>query len=92
MNYSLRCLTQNWTVQRSISKSVACSNSYESYRVSPDDISLLGACEWSQQEIAEAVHITALFACFNRVANAFGLPSQHLLDLGPNLAHTKENA
>ena len=47
---------------------------------------------WDQQEIAEAVHITALFACFNRVANAVGLPSQHLLDLGPSLVHAKENA
>ena len=64
----------------------------ESYRVFPDDISLLGACEWNQQEIAEAVHITALFACFNRVANAFGLPSQDLLDLSPNTIHGKENA
>jgi uncharacterized peroxidase-related enzyme len=64
----------------------------ESYRVSPDDINLLGACEWSQQEIAEAVHITALFACFNRVANAFGLPSQNLLDLSPNLVYARENA
>jgi uncharacterized peroxidase-related enzyme len=63
----------------------------ESYRVSPQDISVLGACEWNQQEIAEAVHITALFACFNRVANAFGLPSQNLLDLGPNRLHAREN-
>jgi uncharacterized peroxidase-related enzyme len=64
----------------------------ESYRVSPDDIVLLGTCEWNQQEVAEAVHIAALFACFNRVANAFGLPSQHLFNLGPNLVHARENA
>jgi alkylhydroperoxidase family enzyme len=51
---------------------------------------LLNAAGWNQQEIAEAVHITALFAYFNRVANAFGLPSQHLLD--PDLAPEKENA
>lgn len=64
----------------------------ESHRISPDDINLMKSAGWSQQEIAEAVHIAALFACFNRVANAFGLPSQRLLDLGPNLVHATERA
>jgi uncharacterized peroxidase-related enzyme len=64
----------------------------ESHKISPDDIDLMKDVGWAQQEIAEAVHITALFACFNRVANAFGLPSQNLLDLGPNLVHTREKA
>jgi hypothetical protein len=32
-------------------------------------------------QIAEAVHVAALFATFNRVANAFGLASQGLLAL-----------
>jgi uncharacterized peroxidase-related enzyme len=54
----------------------------ESHKISPDDINLLKSVGWVQQEIAEAVHITALFACFNRVANAFGLPSQNLFDPG----------
>ena len=30
---------------------------------------------WTQEQIAEAVHIAALFAAFNRIANGFGLPS-----------------
>jgi uncharacterized peroxidase-related enzyme len=30
---------------------------------------------WTEAQLAEAVHIAALFAGFNRVANAFGLPS-----------------
>jgi uncharacterized peroxidase-related enzyme len=64
----------------------------ESYKISPNDISLLNSVGWDQQEIAEAVHIAALFACFNRVANAFGLPSQNLLDLGPNFGNARENA
>jgi uncharacterized peroxidase-related enzyme len=64
----------------------------ESHKISPDDIDLMKGAGWDQQEIAEAVHITALFACFNRVANAFGLPSQNLLDLGLNLVHARENA
>ena len=64
----------------------------ESHKISPDDVDLMKGVGWDQQEIAEAVHIAALFACFNRVANAFGLPSQHLLDLGSNLAQARENA
>jgi uncharacterized peroxidase-related enzyme len=64
----------------------------ESHKISPDDINLMKGVGWDQQEIAEAVHIAALFACFNRVANAFGLPSQNLLHLGYNLAHARENA
>jgi len=53
----------------------------ESYKITPDDIQHLNDAGWSQLEIAEATHITALFAFFNRVANTFGLPSQHRLDL-----------
>jgi hypothetical protein len=34
---------------------------------------------WSERQIAEAVHIVALFAASNRVVNAFGVPSQGLL-------------
>lgn len=30
---------------------------------------------WTEAQVAEAVHITALFAAFNRIANGFGLPT-----------------
>lgn len=30
---------------------------------------------WTEEQVAEAVHITGLFAAFNRTANGFGLPS-----------------
>lgn len=30
---------------------------------------------WTEAQVAEAVHIAALFAAFNRIANGFGLPS-----------------
>jgi uncharacterized peroxidase-related enzyme len=65
----------------------------ESYKVCASDIQSLEASGWHQQQIAEAIHITALFACFNRVANAFGLPSQQLFrrDL-TQLSSAKENA
>jgi alkylhydroperoxidase family enzyme len=32
---------------------------------------------WTEAQVAEAVHIAALFAAFNRVANGFGLPSPY---------------
>jgi uncharacterized peroxidase-related enzyme len=47
--------------------------------IAPADIEELRATGWSDLQIAETIHLTALFACFNRVVNAFGLPSQELL-------------
>ncbi len=43
------------------------------YRTTPDDVEALRQHGWSDPQIAEAVYITALFAFFNRVADAFGL-------------------
>jgi len=45
------------------------------------DIEKLIEAGWSEPQISEAVHIVALFATFNRIVNAFGVPSQHLLDV-----------
>ena len=50
-----------------------------SHEIIPADVETLRNVGWSDLQIAEAVHLAALFACFNRVASAFGLPSQHLL-------------
>jgi alkylhydroperoxidase family enzyme len=36
---------------------------------------------WSEPQIAEAVYITAMFAFFNRVADAFGIASQGYLEM-----------
>jgi len=47
------------------------------YRCQPDDIQRLRDAGWSDPQIAEAVYITALFAFFNRVADAFGLDDPH---------------
>lgn len=63
----------------------------ESYKVTPDDIQQLTNVGWNQLQIAEATHITALFAFFNRVVNTFGLPSQHRLDLDLVPTNSKEN-
>jgi len=32
---------------------------------------------WTEAQVAEAVHLAALFAAFNRIANGFGLPSPY---------------
>jgi uncharacterized peroxidase-related enzyme len=49
--------------------------------VSPQDVEHLRGFGWTDPQIAEAIHLTALFACFNRVVNGFGLPSQGLLTM-----------
>ncbi len=47
-----------------------------------DDVERLRAAGWNEEQISEAVYITALFAFFNRVADAFGVPSQNYLSTG----------
>jgi uncharacterized peroxidase-related enzyme len=32
---------------------------------------------WTEPQVAEAVHVAALYAAFNRIANGFGLPSPY---------------
>jgi alkylhydroperoxidase family enzyme len=43
------------------------------YRCRAEDMQRLRDAGWTDPQIAEAVYITALFAFFNRVADAFGL-------------------
>jgi alkylhydroperoxidase family enzyme len=43
------------------------------YRTTAEDTEALRQAGWTDPQIAEAVYITALFAFFNRVADAFGL-------------------
>jgi len=42
----------------------------------------LHAAGWTEDQIAEAGYITAMFAFFNRVADAFGVPPQNYLTIG----------
>ena len=51
------------------------------YRTTPDDVQNLRDHGWTEPQIAEAVYITAMFAFFNRVADAFGVPPQRYLEL-----------
>lgn len=52
------------------------------YRSTPEDVEKLRTAGWTEDQIAEAVYVTALFAFFNRVADAFGVPSQNYLETG----------
>jgi len=53
-----------------------------SYRSTAEDVDKLRAVGWKEEQIAEAVYVTALFAFFNRVADAFGVASQDYLTIG----------
>ena len=52
------------------------------YRSTAEDVQKLRDVGWNEDQIAEAVYITALFAFFNRVADAFGIPAQDYLATG----------
>jgi alkylhydroperoxidase family enzyme len=51
-------------------------------RSTPEDVQKLRDAGWSEDQIAEAVYVTAMFAFFNRVADAFGVASQDYLTMG----------
>jgi alkylhydroperoxidase family enzyme len=51
-------------------------------RSTPEEVEKLRVAGWKEEQIAEAVYVTALFAFFNRVADAFGVPSQNYLLTG----------
>jgi uncharacterized peroxidase-related enzyme len=50
------------------------------YRTTLEDVQALRDHGWTEPQIAEAVYITAMFAFFNRVADAFGIASQGYLE------------
>lgn len=52
------------------------------YRSTAEDVQKLRDMGWNENQIAEAVYITALFAFFNRVADAFGIAPQDYLAAG----------
>jgi len=51
-------------------------------RSTAEDVQKLRDAGWSDDQISEAVYVTALFAFFNRIADAFGVPSQEYLSTG----------
>jgi alkylhydroperoxidase family enzyme len=52
------------------------------YRSTAEDVQQLRDHGWTEDQISEAVYIIAMFAFFNRVADAFGIPPQNYLSLG----------
>lgn len=58
------------------------------YKTTDEDVERLRSVGWTDEQIAECVYITALFAFFNRVADAFGLDDPNFLKSPPS--HTGE--
>jgi len=52
------------------------------YASTSEDVDKLRKAGWKEEQIAEAVYVIAMFAFFNRVADAFGIPSQEYLKTG----------
>lgn len=52
------------------------------YRSTAEDVQKLRDAGWREEQIAEAVYVTALFAFFHRVADAFGIAPQDYLATG----------
>jgi alkylhydroperoxidase family enzyme len=52
------------------------------WRTTQEDIDRVRSLGWTDPEIAEAIYITALFAFFNRVADAFGLADPGYRQMG----------
>jgi len=53
------------------------------YRTTDEDVEKLRQAGWSDPQIAEAIYITAIFAFFNRVADAFGLEDPGYREVPP---------
>ncbi|PYY12690.1 MAG: hypothetical protein DMG61_15945 [Acidobacteria bacterium] len=51
-------------------------------RSTHQDVQKLRQAGWTNNQISEAVYVVAMFAFFNRVADAFGVPSQNYLQTG----------
>jgi alkylhydroperoxidase family enzyme len=52
------------------------------YRSTHEDVQRVRDAGWNEAQISEAVYVIALFAFFNRVADAFGVPPQNYLTTG----------
>jgi uncharacterized peroxidase-related enzyme len=52
------------------------------YRTTPEDVQTLRDAGWKEEQISEAVYVIAVFAMFNRIANAFGVPVQNYVAMG----------
>jgi len=55
---------------------------FEACQITRADTDPLRVAGWSEEQLAEAVYIAALFAFFNRVADAFGIEPMGYLAMG----------
>ena len=55
---------------------------FDAYKITREDTDILRAAGWKEEQIAESVYIAALFAFFNRVADAFGIEPMGYLAMG----------
>ncbi|MBI3911870.1 MAG: carboxymuconolactone decarboxylase family protein [Armatimonadetes bacterium] len=53
------------------------------YRTAEADVQAVRDAGWTEEQIAEAVYVTALFAFFNRVADAFGIVNEGYRQIPP---------
>jgi alkylhydroperoxidase family enzyme len=53
------------------------------YKTTDEDVERLRQMGWTDPQIAECVYVTALFAFFNRVADAFGLADPGYFESAP---------
>lgn len=56
----------------------------QSHQIVADDLQRLRTVGWTDAQLAEAVYVVAMFAFFNRVADAFGLTDPQYRELGTN--------
>ena len=54
------------------------------WRNTAEDVECVRHAGWTDEQIAEAVYITAMFAFFNRVADAFGLKNPNYRQMAPH--------
>lgn len=52
------------------------------YKTTAEDVQGLRDHGYTEPQIAEAIYVTAMFAFFNRVADAFGVPPMDYLGIG----------
>ena len=59
------------------------------YKNTPEDVQRVRDAGWTDPQIAEGVYIAALFAFFNRVADAFGLEDPSYGNMSPTAGMPK---
>lgn len=59
------------------------------YKNTPEDVQKVRDAGWTEEQIAEGVYVVAMFAFFNRVADAFGLEDPGYFNMPPTAVMPK---